>query len=160
MKKQSDNTGKKMIIYGLVVLLFLGGMYFLTSVLVKKNKYIEKTTIDNGSVSIQYSEIILGEVFSKNEDEYLVLCYDKKDKTTNLSTTVSTLMSADKIKVYTVDLSHAFNKGLLSNEGNPNATKSSELKINGSTLIHIHNQKIEDYIEGEDAIQSFVEDYQ
>ena len=160
MKKKDATMDKKILLYILIVLLFLGGMYLLTDRLVAKNKYKEKTTIDNGSVSIQYSEIILGEVFSRRQEEYLVLCYDKKEEATDYNAIVSDVMNGEKIKLYTVDLSHAFNKGSLTQEkSNTHPTKASELKVKGATLIHIKNKSVVDYIEGKDAITSFTEDY-
>ena len=160
MKKQETALDKKVLVYILIVLLFLGGVYLLTDKLVAKNKYKEKTTVDNGSVSIQYSEIILGEVFSKSQKEYLVLCYDKEEEQDDYNSIVSDVMNGDKIKLYTVDLSHAFNKALLTEDkSNTHPTKASELKIKGATLIHIKDKKVVDYIEGKEAITSFVGDY-
>lgn len=160
MKKHEMNEGRKIILYTLIVILFLAGMYFFTSFLVKRNKYIKSTKVDNSLVTIQYSEIILGEVFSMSEEEYLVLCFDKNDEKTTLSSLASSLISASKIKLYTVNLASAFNKGLQGDESNKKPEKASDIKINGPTLLHIKNKEVVDYIETEDEIKKFTEQYQ
>ena len=161
MKKKETSEGTKVLLYILIILVFLGGMYLVTNALVSKNKYFEKTKVDNGSVSIQYSEIILGEVFSRNEKEYLVLCYDKQEEADDYNTIVSSIMSKDAVKLYTVDLSHAFNQSLLTNEtSNRHPTKASEIKIKGATILHIKDKKVVDYVEGKDAITTFAKNYQ
>lgn len=160
MKKHGDSEGKKVILYLVIVFVFLGAVYFLTTVLVSKNKYLENTTVDNGSVSIQYSEILLGEVFSKSQEEYLVLCYDKEEESSEYASVVSGLTTANKVKLYTVDLSHAMNKSLLGEESNTHPTKASEIKIHGATLFHFKNGELVDYIEGKEAINTFVKEYE
>ncbi len=159
-KKAEASEGKKFLIYLVILLCFLGGMYLLTNFLVSKNRRLESTKVDNGSVSIQYTEILLGEVFHQSEEEYLVLCYDKKEEASSYSSIVSAVTKANKIKLYTVDLGNAFNRKLIQENSNPSPTKASEIKVKGATIMHFKHQSITSYIEGKDAIEEYVKEYE
>ncbi len=160
VKNIENIEGKKIFKYGMIVLVFLGGMYLLTSALVTKNRRMESTKVDNGSVAIQYSEILLGEVFHQSEGEYLVLCYDKEKDSDTYKTIISKLEQAEKIKLYTVDLSSAFNKKLVKDESNKTPTKASEIAVSGATLFYFKDDNLTSYIEGKEEITAFVEPYQ
>ena len=93
-------------------------------------------------VSIQYEEILAGELFNMYDDEYYVVFFDFKDSSAAIYASILEKYEADSdIKVYKVDLSKGFNEPYISEESNPNVKKIGDLKINGPTLIKIKNKK-------------------
>lgn len=144
-----------MVKCGIIVLIIFAIMYLLTTFIINKSKadYITK---NNDKTTIQYSEILSGQVFNRKDDEYLVLFYDY-----NNDTAYTTLLSDYEAKdehtaIYYVDLGNRMNKNCVSNESNESATKSTELKVNGPTLIKFVNNQITDYIEGEESITNYL----
>ncbi len=118
--------------------------YFITLGILNK-KESNYATVNS---SIQYNKILVGESFTKNREEYLVLYYNSKnddmDKVHSLISDYND--KKDKLYLYTVDMSEAFNKQYISEESNTNATSAEELKINGITVIHFKDNKIVDYV--------------
>lgn len=157
----SDIWGKIFIV--LAVIVVFGLFYLLTIYITNKN-----STDDNNSSSsstneetvISYDEILLGRSFSMEDEQYIVLYYDKSDE--DVSSVYDSLVSSyqgkeDALRIYTVNMGSAFNKShTTTGEGNHNPTNASELSINGPTLIMFSNQVVVDYIEGEESITSYL----
>lgn len=143
----------------IVVLLILGIMYLLTILILKRSSldYIKK---DTEKTSIQYSEILAGTSFDKKDKEYLVLYYDKSsDDASTYESLYSDYKAKDEhLPIYYVDLSKALNKKVVSEESNKEATAASELKIKNATLIKFVDNKIDEYLEGEDDIKNYFKD--
>ena len=83
-----------------------------------------------------------------NNEEYLVFFYNSKD---DEAATYADLVSRYRSKkehlaIYTVDLDEGLNKKYVGSEDNSSATNAKELSINGATLVHIKNGKIENYL--------------
>ena len=71
----------------------------------------------------------------------------KKDDMDTIHTLISNYNDKkDKIFLYTVDMSEAFNKQFISDESNTNPTTAEELKIAGVTLIHFKDNKVLSYV--------------
>ena len=145
----------------LIVLVVLGLFYLLTLYITNKNldspKDDKKTKEET---VISYSDIVLGKSFSMSDDEYLVIYYDAGDE--DIKSTYNNLVSTykskeDPLPIYTVDMSSAFNKGHdTQEESNKNPNNAEELAIKGPTLIHFTGHVVTDYIEGEEAITSYL----
>lgn len=150
----------------IIVFVVLGLFYLLTLYITNKDSK-DNNKKDNSSetkTSISYDNILLGSSFSMSDEDYLVIYYDKSNE--ELSNTYSSLVSnygmgsegaVDTMKIYTVDMSSAFNKTYITTE-EPNrfASNASELLINGPTLIHFSNHAIAEYMQGEDEITSYL----
>ena len=55
------------------------------------------------------------------------------------------------------DLGNGLNsKYITSGESNKNPTKANEFLINGATLIKVNNNKVVEYIEGQDQITNYL----
>lgn len=145
----------------LAVLVVLGLFYLLTLYITNKNS--DKSDNDEKTKEetvISYNDIILGESFSMSDDDYLVIYYDESDE--DVKSTYDGLISSykgkeDALSIYSVDMSSAFNKKYITTEeSNKNPNNASELLINGPTLIHFIGQSVNEYIEGEEAITSYL----
>ncbi len=145
----------KSIIRALVFLVIIIFIFYLLSLRVIN----KKNTKVNPDVEFNYSDIMLGESFNRNEKEYLVLFYDRSNGEvySSLSSNLEKYNKSDKaLTIYTVDMSNGINSKYSSEEPNTNPTKASELKINGPTLIKFTNNKVKEYIEGIDNINNFL----
>ena len=94
-----------------------------------------------------------------DDDAYLVLYYDGSNS--DLSSTVGTLVSTYKSKdshlpIYKVDMSDGLNKNYTSEESNTNPSSVEDLHINGITLIKFVDNKVDEYIEGQDSISDYL----
>ena len=148
------SESKKIVTCILVVLVIFALVYLLTNLILKKSvaDYITK---NNDKTTLQYDEILSGQSFDKKDSEYLVLFFNEED--TIYQTLISNYQAKDEhLTIYYVNLKNRMNKNCVSNESNKDVTTSSELKINGPTLIKFTNNEISDYIEGEDSITEYL----
>jgi len=163
--KQIDYaSGRQEWVKGLIIILVVIGIlsiFFLITVHITNNS--SDTTIsdnkDNTEAVIQYEEILAGSSFSMNEDSYLVLYYDKSDS--DLSSEFSSVVSSynnkdDALALYSVDMDSAFNKDYVKEQSNTSPKSASELSIVGPTLIKFDKGNVSEYIEGKDAILSYL----
>lgn len=135
---------KKVLKIIIIMVITLGVFYLLTlGILSKKDSVYGKI-----NSSIQYNKILVGQSFNQKRKEYLVLYYNsKKDDMDTIHTLISNYNDKkDKIFLYTVDMSEAFNKQFISDESNTNPTTAEELKIAGVTLIHFKDNKVLSYV--------------
>ena len=156
VKKTSDDILNKIII-GLMVICILGLFYLLTVYIT--NKHTDKTDTEENTetseVSFNYDEILVGKTFSMSDSDYIVVLYDPS--TSGVADAVSTYKeSDDHLPIYTVNMTNTFNKKYVAEESNTSPSKASELAINGPTLIRITNNKLVDYIEGEEEINNYL----
>lgn len=147
------SNGFKIVI---CVLVMLGIFYLLTLyILNKKVPY----SLENNA-EIQYVEILAGETFDQKSNDYFVLFYDKvSDNTNNYSNIVTNYNNrTDKKDMFIVNLSEGLNKKFISSsDDNDDVTDISNLKVNGPTLIHIVDGKVEHYIT--ENIEEFLNNY-
>ncbi len=179
----SDISGK--IIMICIVICVFCAFYFLTVFISKDNNNSSSNSSNSSSISsssssssnssnssstssssssssnasISYDNIIIGRSFSMDDDAYLVLYYDGSNS--DLSSTVGTLVSTYKNKdsylpIYKVDMSDGLNKNYTSEESNTNPRSVEDLHINGITLIKFVDNKVDEYIEGQDSISDYL----
>ncbi len=149
------DIGAKSVIRAVVFLVIIILIFYLLSIRVIN----KKNTKVIGEATFNYSDIMLGESFNRNEKEYLVLFYDRSngDIYSSLSENLDKYNKSDKaLSIYTVDMSNGINSRYSAEESNPNASSASELKINGPTLIKFTNNKVNEYVEGTDNINNFL----
>ena len=131
--------------------------YLITFFVVVKE--VDNTKYDDVSISVD--NILAGRSLSMSEEKYYVLYYETKDEETNekYSSIVSSYIystSEDKVKLYTVDMSDAFNKKYVSEESNTKPTKESDIAIKGTTLVIVENGEVVDYIEDANRIEELL----
>lgn len=154
-KRDSElSTAIKSII---IVLLVIGAIYLLTIYITSHStESVKKITRED--TTIQYDEILAGTSFSKKDEEYLVLFYDVDKDTDSIYDTLKSNYESkeDVLPIYYVDLGSSLNKKCISDDSNKNATNANELKINDATLIKFTNNKISEYITGENDITEYL----
>lgn len=160
-EQEEANDFTKKVITALIVLVIFFLFYILT--LYITSKHSEDTSADNYNeetteAQTSYDNIMLGRSLSMSDGDYLVLCYDKSLADDPYSNMVSSYSSKEgALEVYTVDLSSSFNKGYVTDgESNPTPQDSSSFAINGPTLFKVSNHSVVEYVEGEEAISSYL----
>ncbi len=177
-RKKIDSVGMigpdisgKIIVVCIIICVFCA-FYFLT-VFISKDSSSSSSNSSNtsttssssssnslsSSTSISYDNIVIGRSFSMEDSTYLVLYYDGSDS--DLSSTVSTLVSTYKNKdshlpIYKVDMSDGLNKNYSSDDSNTNPSSVEDMHINGLTLIKFVDNKVDEYIEGQDSISDYL----
>lgn len=110
-----------------VVINFANGTWSLT----KKNK---------NATEIDYRMLMVGTMFEKEEDEYLVLAYDMNDDKQAIYGALSSNYSGNK-HLYYVDLSSGFNQNFIGSK-TVISNDLTKLKFSGPTLLSIKGDKI------------------
>jgi hypothetical protein len=117
------------------------------------NKKNNKT--NSNEVTIQYKEIIAGNILNVSNDEYYVLIEFENDNYNTLyETYLTNYASKEKaLPYYKVDMSKGFNKSYISTDKpNLDTDISSELKFTETTLLKIKSKKIVEKYYTNDAI--------
>ena len=140
---------KSMIItLGVVLGVFLI-FYLLTVAIGNKNRGLNTKEPEKEEAKIQYYEILGDSTFVMKPEEYYVMFYDFDDpEASYLDFLFTQYAGVEDHYMYKVDLGKKFNAKYISDKSNSKATKASELKIKGTTLIKIKNGKIVEYTEG------------
>ena len=146
-----NTSYKSMTTLCIVVVLIIALAFGLAS-MIKKDK---KTATDNNA-SIQYSEILLGNLLSQSENSYYVFIYNKDDNYINAYNTYLTSYKSKEgaLKVYTAALENGFNKKYLSTEKNLYVSNIDDLKIMGTTLLKVENNRVVEAYDGNESIIS------
>lgn len=157
LKHELSSEVKSLIIVSVAVLLFFGLFYLITVIILDKDNHSKENELEE--VEVQHKEILVGTSFSVKADEYYVLYYETKneDVSSDMYSLVSSYRSSNSsVYLYTVDMSNALNASFKSDEANRSASKASELKISGPTLIKFVDGKINNYVEGIDEITAIL----
>lgn len=134
----SGNELKSLIILVVIVSLIFAAFYGITLLLDKKVPQEEETITQE---TIQYDEIMIGQLLNRNEKEYYVLIKKENNHYNNLY--VSYLNNYIKdIKYYTVDLSNALNSTYIGDVTNIEKNDFFNSKFADTTLIKVKNKKV------------------
>ena len=152
----SDNNPlKSSLMSALSVLLFLGVMYLLVLGM-KELKVFQKGYTKGEPVSeIDYVNIPIGTVFTREDKEYLVL-FDDYSSQISSDPYINSLLNSSSLRIYKVDMSKSENAKYKGEKSNKKASKSSDLTINGITLIKISNGRLAEYFEGKESIEGYL----
>ena len=135
----------------LIILVIVCGFSLITSFVT--NKKNNKT--NSNEVTIQYKEIMAGNILNVSNDEYYVLLEFENDNYNTLyETYLTNYASKEKaLPYYKVDMSKGFNKSYISTDKpNLDTDISSELKFTETTLLKIKSKKIVEKYYTNDAI--------
>lgn len=142
---ESDEYKKLIILIVIIAVVFLA-FYIITSIFTKDNND-DIFNNDLNTTEIQYDEIIIGNMFDKS-GEYYVLLLEEDDPYTDLFNSYVTTIRTNK-KIYTVDLGSAFNKKYISDEY---SYDKDNFKTKGTLLLRIADNKIKDHYESKEDI--------
>lgn len=124
----------------IIVLTFCVGMYFATKYLVEKDS--DTTNEEEQTIKINNDVAIVGTMLNKNDSEYFVILYNKKD---DKAYEYQSLVSENKTKlnIYTVDLGNALNNKFYDKDNtNTKADNINDLRFGDITLIKVKDGKI------------------
>lgn len=151
-KKSTENfTTKTKIITMLILLLTLGGFYYLTVKIVdKQNKEIEE---ENKTINVRENNNINYSDIENIKDSSYYLLLDKEDDENNsqYDTYINSLKNSSYgVEYYYIDLSKDENKDLLGDKEELKDLKS--LKVKDTTLIFVEDGKIKETYVGSEKI--------
>lgn len=155
LDKENNVSFKKAITMLFIVILIVALVYFVAALIMGEISFKD----DKKTTTIQYENILAGSTFKQHDTEYIVIYYDFEGKdASSIETAISTYKSTDSAKaLYKVDLSLKQNQAYTTEKNsNKKPNKATDLKINGSTLIHIKDNKVNTYIEGKDKIKDYL----
>lgn len=137
----------------LIVIAVFGCFYGLTNLIIK-NKSTETAINEESEAIIQYEEIIVGDMYNQKEESYYVLVemMDDADISTYESKKEEYMALENSLKVYTIDLSSAFNKKYVGEESN---FESKYPIFSQSALLKITSGEIVEKYEGQEEIINY-----
>ena len=138
---------------GLGVIVFIGLCFVGMNIL---NGSWNLFSVKNYDTQIDSSRVMVGTMFNKSDDEYLVLAYDMSDKNNNYYAYITQNYNGSK-KLYFLDLSSGFNQDNIG-EKTVISNDLSKLKLAGPTLLVIKKDTIvKSYLTEKDITNYFVE---
>ena len=152
----SDNSEITNLIKIVIAITAIFLVFYLITWVVTKDKEKSEETSD---VSIQYNDILLGNLLSQKKDNYYVLAYETDDLYSNTYNMFISMYNnkSDSLKFYYSDLGLKFNQKYYDEESEEtNVMNFEKLKLNTTTLFKISNGKIESAYEGADAIIDYL----
>lgn len=153
-KISNDDEMKKFVKMILIVTLIFGAFYVLTIFINKEDENNDINDNDNSSsASIQYDEILIGNIFKQENDSYYVMIEDINDVNTSVyEAYLSNYQQKEGAKrVYTAILNNMFNLKYLADESNL-SDDILKFKVSKTTLLEISNGKIVNSYEGHEDI--------
>ena len=146
-KKNNDNTImegnelKSLIIIIIIVSVVFLAFYGITALTSKKKTAGSEYEVK--SETIQYDEIMVGQILNQKEKEYYVLLKNENNHYNDLYTYYLKKYSSKKSKkYYTVDLSNALNSSYVGDSTNVNTKSFFNSKFGNTTLILIKNKEV------------------
>ena len=141
------NQIKKLVIITLTLVFIVCVIYIISALfLTKELDWFEKD--DNNQQNLVTNTILASETFKQKEETYYVYFYDYNEEDAEISSTVSSQLS--KEKVYRVDASSALNNKYISEESNKSAKNLDDLKVKASTVIKVSGEEIVAYYENDE----------
>lgn len=152
----SGNELKSLIVLIAIVSVIFLVFYGITLLVDKK-----EPTQENGVVqeTIQYDEILVGQILNRDEKEYYVLIKNSDNHYNDLYAMYlkKTISGSENIKYYTVDLSSAFNASYCGESTVVEKGDFYNSKFADTTLIKIKNKKISKVYSTHDDILAILE---
>ena len=144
------------------VVLVLGLTWFGTALLTGEIKFSEKE-VPKEEVSIQYEEIMGGQVFNRPADEYYVLLCNFTDNFAGYYLSLIDTYSAkkDSLPFYIVDLEKKVNEQFVLKEGEgltEKPTSIAKFKATNPTIVKIKNNKVVKRISDKENVLDFFEE--
>lgn len=154
-----DNEALKVVKILVAVVLFLLVFYFLAMIMTGEIKFGNKKK--ETPTEIQYDEILAGETFNKNEEEYYVFYFNFSEKiaSTYLIYRDGYLGKTEHFPMYMVDLEKGFNTRYVTKdeeEREEYPESISNLKVTSPTIVKVKDKKVVERIEGKDEVKEFL----
>lgn len=141
-------------IFAIVTALFI--VFLGITTLVTKDKTTDNNTDTPATSTIQYDEILVGDLLKQSPSSYYVLAVAKSDINYSLynyyASQFSTKIGA--LTMFIVDLDNAFNKPYIGDTAKLNVANISDIKFKDAVLLLIKDKKIINRYETKTAIMS------
>jgi len=160
-KANYDEQIVRLVKIAIGVILVLVLVYLLTALATGEIKLGNKKTEETKESTIQYEEIIAGQIMNRQQDEYYVLVFNFTDDEASyyLSLKDSYKQNTDALPFYLVDLEKGFNQSLMLEEGEEYTQKPTniqDLKVKSPTLLKIKNKKVTERIETNEKVKEYL----
>jgi len=161
MKKNNKNYNQEYEIGNLfkiiLVILIIFGLFYVLTYYIQNNKTAENNSdTSNAITTIQYDEILMGEILNQSEDEYYVLLVTKEEYTDKYKEYISEYSSNHKFYYSLID--NGMNSRYLSDTSNLKVENIDELRVVGTSLIKVSSNKISEVYDGNSSVmQAFIE---
>ena len=153
---KNDSEISKLIKIVLIVTAIMVVFYGIT-ILVTKNKKTSSVNPEtkNEKAVIQYDDIMIGTMLTKNYASYYVLIEEKNDTRISEYQNYMKLISAKSsaAKIFTANLTDSFNKKYLAKEAN-NSSDINEFRVSGTTLVEVKDGNITNVYSSYDEIRA------
>lgn len=159
-KANYNEQVKSLVKISVVVIIVLAAVYFLTALATGEIK-LGNSSNKEEEVTIQYEEILAGQVLNRKDKEYYVLLFEFSNENAGRYITLKDnyAQTTDALPLYLVDLEKGFNQKIVAEEDEKYSEKPSniqDLKVNGTTLLKVKNGKVTDRIETDDLVKEFL----
>ena len=143
------------------VLLVLVLTYFIAALMTGNIKFGKKEKAEEKEVLIQYEEILAGETFKQDKDEYYVMYFNFTDNVSSSYLTFKDTYSykENSLDFYIVDLEKGFNQEFIKKENSEykqNPTSIEDVKVTNPTILKISNHKVVEQIEGKEEVLKYL----
>lgn len=136
----SKNELKSFIIVIAIVIIIFLAFYGITLLIHQDEEQLDNEVVQE---TIQYSEILVGQILNRNQKEYYVLVKEQENVYNELYSQYLDLYSSNDGIYYTVDLNHAFNQNYISDSTLVKGKEVSQFQFSDTTLIKVKNKKID-----------------
>lgn len=146
------------IAVGVIIVLVL--TYLITALASGEIKLGKKNQEEKKEVSIQYEEIIAGQILNRNHDEYYVLLFNFTDTFASyyLSLKDNYITEDNALPFYIVDLEKYSNQSISTEKEEEivtNIDNVNDLRVMNPTIIRVKNHRVVESIKGRESILNF-----
>lgn len=154
-KTQRDELKSLIIVILAVVIIFL--VFYAITSLINPSSPVETPQVLEET--IQYNEIMVGEILNRSENNYYVLVQNNDNVYNDLYATYLDIYVSDNddYNYYVVDLDNAFNQNYLAEETKVSGKDVSKYQFSDTTLIKVKKSKIDKVYTTHDAILTALE---
>ncbi len=147
--KTNDEVAKLIKIVGVVIVIYIA-FFILTKIAIDKKIDDANNQDELVETTIQFEEIILGNLFDQKESEYYVLVTFENDVYNPLyyNYFMEYSQKEEALPKYNVNINNLFNKKHVAKEAN----FEKELKFKETTLLKIKYKKVTKVYEGREEI--------
>ena len=131
----------KNFVFIIVVVMVIFLLFYGVTVLVKPDE--QKPEKEILQETIQYNEILIGQLLNRNEKEYYVLVQENDNVNNALYADYLILYAKKSGVYYTVDLNHAFNQNYIGDSTVVEGQNLSSYHFNDTTLLKVKIKKID-----------------
>lgn len=144
----------KLVIIITTVLAVIAGLYLYTGFFITGELRNNDETEEHFGSLINYSEILVGSIFTRTEDAYHVLIMDADDRNFNM---IYGLASMSEMPLYNVDTTKTFNQAVIADENNI-TNDVNTLRVTNPTILLIQDGRITGHASGLEGIRNFLSD--